>query len=384
MPYRAVTGEDIGYAMALRDHTQHSWTQISRLLPSKSNPSPSTLLRALRSYAARGSGRAAPGAAGRRAAGKRRAKFEAHIRILEKLLAEENAAGNRLFRCPRELSREAAQRNTPIGSRSTVRRLLFRAGRVPFRQPRGAAKRPGDLGVRLRFCRAELRLRANVRNCTVFTDEKIFDTNDHGRGYFWGKKGEKAPRRERTKFAPSVHVWGMIGVGIKLLIFHKVRDTRKPEGERAKRGRPRKGEAPRAKAKRAPGINARTHIETCLVPAVALLNSNAPPGGGRWRLMQDGASCHTAKETVAWLADQGVDSLVGWPSRSPDLNPIEALWSTMQERVSHSGPRDQEELKAVIRRLWEEIPQAEIDGRVLAYSRWLREVVGENGQQRGS
>ena len=40
--------------------------------------------------------------------------------------------------------------------------------------------------------------------------------------------------------------------------------------------------------------------------------------------MQDGAPCHTAKVTIAYLQHEGV-KVLKWPGNSPDLNPIETL-----------------------------------------------------------
>jgi hypothetical protein len=45
---------------------------------------------------------------------------------------------------------------------------------------------------------------------------------------------------------------------------------------------------------------------------------------GRWVLMQEGASAHTARQTRAYIERQ-CQTLPYWPANSPDLKPIEIV-----------------------------------------------------------
>ena len=67
--------------------------------------------------------------------------------------------------------------------------------------------------------------------------------------------------------------------------------------------------------------------------------------------LQDGAPCHKAKVVGRWLEEEGVD-LINWPGNSPDLNPIENLWSIMKGRMQREPPKNRKELVERLTRMW--------------------------------
>ncbi len=55
---------------------------------------------------------------------------------------------------------------------------------------------------------------------------------------------------------------------------------------------------------------------------------------------QDLAPTHTAKGTKNWFNDNDV-TVLDWPANSPDLNPIENLWSIVKRKMRDTRPNKQ-------------------------------------------
>jgi len=70
-----------------------------------------------------------------------------------------------------------------------------------------------------------------------------------------------------------------------------------------------------------------------------------------WWLLQDNAPSHKASLVTNWLFKKGV-RLLDFPPYSPDLNPIENLWSDLKRRVEQRNPRNVEELEKYLREEW--------------------------------
>jgi transposase len=104
-------------------------------------------------------------------------------------------------------------------------------------------------------------------------------------------------------------------------------------------------------------------------------------GGNNWRFQQDNAPIHTAASTKQWFSTKNM-RILPWPSRSPDLNPIENLWGHLVRRVYANGRQfhSVEELRATVEVAWDDIPQEVLQILVNSMPKRLVEVLKRNGR----
>lgn len=101
---------------------------------------------------------------------------------------------------------------------------------------------------------------------------------------------------------------------------------------------------------------------------------------GQVIFQQDGARCHTAKSTMAWLATNLIE-IFPHPAASPDLSPIEPLWNRLKTliRARSHIPSSIEELKTAVRECWEMISTEDIDAHVKHMEDRVKAVLAANG-----
>lgn len=85
--------------------------------------------------------------------------------------------------------------------------------------------------------------------------------------------------------------------------------------------------------------------------------------GDNWIFMQDNAPSHTAKDTMNLLEDAGI-KVLDWPSMSPDLNPIETAWATVERRLKKKHFKTFADYKKGLIKEWEALSLEEIQGLI--------------------
>jgi transposase len=199
----------------------------------------------------------------------------------------------------------------------------------------------GEKGKRLSFATAHA---TDDFHCDAFADEAWFSIDSTGRVH-WHRRGEHHPSREVKDTKVKFMVWGAVGWWGKseLCVCEK-------------------------------NVDASYYIDILgeyLVPFM--------PNFTRYHLVHDNAPAHVAKKTKEWLAAFGVKVLPNYPPWSPDLNPIEHVWSWMHAFVSAQAPTTATSLERAIRLAWQEIKLDTIRGYITNLRSVCQRVIAAEG-----
>ena len=154
----------------------------------------------------------------------------------------------------------------------------------------------------------------------VFTDESRIEINFVGRRCY-RKMGQPVPRIPKAKHPFSFLVWGGISRRgcTPLVIFNGIMVS---------------------------DFYQEKILQSAFLPFVQAVYPESH------RLFQDNDPKHTSRSTKAFMEEHGVN---WWrsPAESPDLNPIENLWSEMKVYCNTKvRPKNKEELRAAIHQFW--------------------------------
>ena len=230
----------------------------------------------------------------------------------------------------RLLSYQLADETGKQVSSRTVRHCLSETG-VNARRPR---KNPllteNHRRLRLGWATTHTQWTLDDWKSVLFTDESKVSIGNDGALYVWRRKGEEFLPEccDRTvQHAASVMVWGS-------MYWHGLGSLVKLEGRLDSTAYQQVLE------------------EHMLTDAVALI-------GDDFVFQQDNAPIHTSRSTRQWLRQHDV-TLLDWPPKSPDANPIESLWHELKTAANRREPRTAAELWNALQEAWQQIPAARV------------------------
>lgn len=189
--------------------------------------------------------------------------------------------------------------------------------------------------ARILFCLNYVYRPLEFWNNVVFTDEKVFQSCNDGHIRVYRPANTRfheryvSPRNRSGRF--SVNVWAWISVhgpGVAWRIMGNGRFN---------------------------GQVYRDILENVMLPSVEQLYPN-----NTFIYQQDNCPIHTARIITQWFGNNNIE-LLPWPSRSPDINPIENVWGLLVKKIygRNFRPRNKEELWSAIENCWEELREKE-------------------------
>lgn len=256
--------------------------------------------------------------------GRPRITSKAENRILRKIIKK-----NRRARAGEltVLWRDAIKKNISV---DTCKRVLKKMGYGFYTAKEKPLLTQKQKNNRLKFAKEHRNWTADQWRRIIWSDESKFDvTVGDERSKVIREKGEAFHNdclKRKVKFPASLMIWGcMSAQGVGRLQF--IDGT----------------------------VNAEKYksiLEESLLPSIPKLKLR-----NSFTFQQDGASCHTAKTTMAWLKSKKIPTM-SWPSSSPDLSPIETLWWKMK-KLRKDPSRSKADLKEKLSCVWNGITPEE-------------------------
>lgn len=243
----------------------------------------------------------------------------------------------------------------PDISTRTVRRRITESGefnsywaaRKPFISEMNRQKR-------LEWCQARKDWSLDEWRTVMWTDESPFVLRYHGSRRVWRLHNERFSCRctvASVKHDTKINVWGAFcakGVGM----LHHIK-----------------------------GIMDQ-HIYLDILENVMVPSADMLFGGHtileNWIFQQDNDPKHTANSVKDWLGVEGIPVLP-WPAQSPDLNPIENLWSILDRQCSKRTCNSAAELFQTLQACWNQISVDTLDQLVCSMPARCAAIIAANG-----
>ena len=276
----------------------------------------------------------------------------------------------------RQSPRKLARRLKSVGeqcSRNTISRYLHKSlGVRPYKQQKKVKLSPKNIKDRLSFANMAKRMSSDDWKKVIFSDESPFPlywSPNRQVNQIWAHGPEEVASIDLVKKSQGVLVWGAFSY-FGLSDLHIMDQNTRLNAS-----------------------NYRTDIlESVLSQNLGRKRSSGPPSQRKlvqdrsdFIFQHDGAPAHFAATSEKWLAEN-VPAHWGkgtWPGNSPDLNPIENLWSILKDRLESrkKKPANIGELKTALKEEWNNITAETIQNLILSMPSRIEAVISSKGNK---
>jgi transposase len=188
----------------------------------------------------------------------------------------------------------------------------------------------------------------------LFSDEKSFWLG-RSPGYAWQSLKNRITE-EVSKHTPKLHVWGAIGYHVKSKLYYFEENMT--------------------------ATLYQSIIKASLPDKHLTYSPNCPKKlVKKWVFLQDNDPKHKAKKSMQTLQKLVGDRLIAHPPMSPDLNPMEDIWSYLDRKVKESKCKTISSLKRVLTKEWNSLQWKEIRSSVDSMERRLTQCIDSGGQR---
>lgn len=213
-----------------------------------------------------------------------------------------------------------------------------------------AVNKEQRVGFALQYLQEGLEFWRNV----VFTDEKTFQSCYNGRVRVYRPRNsrfeEKYTQTVKASGRFSVNVWGyMTARGIGLC--HRING-------------------------RFTGEVYIDILQNVMLPSVSNIFPNR-----NFIYQQDNCPVHTARRVADWMRENDIN-LLHWPSRSPDVNPIENVWGHIVKTMNKANdfrPQNAYDLWNKIEEIWNNYNAHHIQKLIASMPKRLELIINKNG-----
>ena len=287
---------------------------------------------------------------------------------IEKIIISKSLGKRR--QSTRKLAKKFSARGLK-GSKDTIRRFLRKdLGVKPYHQRKTPLLTKKHIRDRLAFCRRTQNWTSEDWKQVVFSDESPFELfhPPNPKNYVvWDQDGSSVEHTGVPKFGPKVMVWGAMSFS-GLSDLHIV-----PQGTTIDQN-----------------YYCREILEGNLFKRMkknhatgSKFNVKLVPNMSRMIFQQDGARPHTALTTQRPLEDKITNFWKKdmWPANSPDLSPIENLWSILGDKLKETEPKPTNisTLEEALNKAWKKIPKETLENLIYSMPSRVEAVLEAKG-----